>query len=377
MITIITGTPGAGKTLHAIEKLLLPLVGTTIKVPDGQGGETEVPRTIYTNINGLLIEHELVETGGEWIATGNTWEFKGNEASARNWHQWAKPGSVIVIDEFQKMWPPRANGAKVPPDVQTLDTHRHMGVDFVLITQSVMNTDRHIHALGGRHLHVRRVANMQLAVVYEWDHVSRSLMYSKAITKSPWRYSRKVFKLYRSAEVHTKQPRKMPGLVWFVLLAIGIIGYLSPGVVDRIGERINPTKTEVAHAQSKTAPGQGQAVAQPQAAMAAPADKTAVVASTPAPVDNAPAAPAFAGCVMSAKACKCFDVQGQPLDREPEACKAMTSPPRIVLAGGSIPDTEAANVPEPARFQPPAPQPAGLVDLRRAVVQVAANASRH
>lgn len=32
MITVITGTPGAGKTLYTIEKLLLPLVGKTVKV---------------------------------------------------------------------------------------------------------------------------------------------------------------------------------------------------------------------------------------------------------------------------------------------------------------------------------------------------------
>lgn len=249
MITIITGTPGAGKTLYTIEKLLLPQVGKIIKGRDEHGNEIEHVRTIYTNINGLQIEHELIDGG--------------DNQGLRDWHKWAKPGSLIVFDEVQKVWPPRPNGSKIPEDVQALDTHRHMGVDFVLITQNVLNIDRHVHALGGRHLHVRRVANMPLATVYEWDHVSRGLLYSKSLSKAPWKYSKKVFKLYKSSELHTKQPRKMPGLVWFILAGIGAMIWLTPGVIERIGGRINGNSAEG----SKAAP----AVPDSQNPMAAPA----------------------------------------------------------------------------------------------------------
>lgn len=190
MITIITGTPGAGKTLYAISKLITPLIGATVSGRDVDGKEITVERKIFTNINGALFDHELIDGG--------------DNQGLRDWHKWAKPGSVIVFDEFQKAWPPRANGSKVPDDIQALDTHRHMGVDFVLITQSPMNVDRHIHGLCGRHLHVRRMGNMGLTIVYEWDHCSRSLMYSKSIAKSPWRFDKSVFKLYKSAELHTK-----------------------------------------------------------------------------------------------------------------------------------------------------------------------------
>lgn len=230
MITIITGTPGAGKTLYAISELLRPLVGTTIKHQDANGEQVELPRTIYTNINGLLLDHELIDGG--------------DKGGLSDWHLWAKPGSVIVFDEFQKVWPPKPNGSAIPPEIQALDTHRHMGVDFILITQSVMNTHKHIHALGGRHLHVRRVANMKLAVVYEWDHVSRALQYPKAITKSPWRYDHKVFKLYRSAEVHTKQPRKIPGLVWFILLGLLTMAVLGPIAYSRLKARTSGEQLE-------------------------------------------------------------------------------------------------------------------------------------
>ncbi|REW28096.1 hypothetical protein DSK63_07840, partial [Mycobacterium tuberculosis] len=196
MITLITGTPGAGKTLYTISKLLLSLVGTTVK-QEVDGETREYPRTIYTNIRGLMIDHEFIDGS--------------NAGGLRNWHEWAKPGSIIVFDEIQKVWTPRANGSAVPPDIQALETHRHMGVDFILITQGLMLTERNLAMLCNRHLHVRRVGNMPFAIVYEWDHASRTLMYSKSVSKAPWRYDKKVFKLYKSSDLHTKQKRSIPG----------------------------------------------------------------------------------------------------------------------------------------------------------------------
>ena len=98
MITVITGTPGAGKTLYAISKLIQPLVGTTVKHTQEDGTVEEVPRTIYTNINGLLLDHELID-GGE-------------NNGLRDWWKWAKPGSVIVFDEVQRIWQPRPTHAR-------------------------------------------------------------------------------------------------------------------------------------------------------------------------------------------------------------------------------------------------------------------------
>ncbi len=322
MITVITGTPGAGKTLYAIEKLLLPLIGKTVKSRDAAGNEIEIPRTIYTNINGLLIDHELIDGG--------------DNQGLRDWHKWAKPGSVIVFDEFQKVWAPRANGSKVPDDVQALDTHRHMGVDFVLITQSVMNTDRHIHALAGRHLHVRRVGNMRAALVYEWDHVSKSLMYSKSINKTPWRYSKKVFKLYKSAELHTKQPRKVPTLIWFVLAGVLGVAVMTPATIQRLSERATGTAAKVDQVKPAT-PGAPVAPTAPSAApnavasMAPPAPDERVD-FMPRLADKPWTAPAYdhlrtvvhmpviAGGACMQGRCVCVTGDGARLDVSSNAC---------------------------------------------------------
>lgn len=327
MITIITGTPGAGKTLYTIEKLLLPLIGKTIEGKDANGDAVTIERKVYTNINGLQVEHDLIDGG--------------DNQGLRDWHKWAKPGSVIVFDEVQKVWPPRANGAKVPDDIQALDTHRHMGVDFILITQNVANVDRHIHALGGRHLHVRRIANMPLAIVYEWDHVSRGLMFSKSISKAPWRYDKKVFKLYKSAQLHTKQPRRMPGLVWFILIGLVSLAVLAPTLKSRMDERFGSQAATASKPAGKPAADTGtNAAAGASVALEKPGFIDDRIAWTPRVSDRPESAPAYdeirkvvnmpqvVGGVCMKGVCKCVTQQATDAGLSSAACKKwIDSPP--------------------------------------------------
>jgi zona occludens toxin (predicted ATPase) len=222
MITLITGTPGAGKTLYAVSKLLRELVGSTVKKTEPDGTVIDVPRRILTNINGLLLDHELIgpDSGG----------------GLEDWHKWAKPGDVICYDEVQRSWTPRANGSKVPDYIAALETHRHMGVDFILLTQNPMLIDKNVTALVGRHLHVRRFGGIGAAIVYEWDHCSRSLLFSKSIAKHTFKYDKKVFQLYKSAELHTKPKTSVPTLAYVALLAVLGSAFLIPYAAGRIGE---------------------------------------------------------------------------------------------------------------------------------------------
>lgn len=324
-ITVITGTPGAGKTLYAIEKLLLPLVGTAVEqTVDGQ--LVSHPRTIYTNIKGLTIDHELIGPGGEWTQDkGGDWSFKGNGQGLRDWHLWAKPGSVIVFDEVQQFWKPRANGSPVPPDIGGLETHRHMGLDFVIITQNVMLIDRNIQALIGRHLHVRRMANLALAIVYEWDHCSKSLMYSKSLTKSPWRYDKKIFKLYHSSDLHTKQPRAIPGLVWFILIGLLAAAVLGPTMYGRMKTRFNPPPLVV-----EKPKGSSHQIAPPSLpASAAPGQVDPLHSpngqALPAQSGQVQAVPVFAGCARLREVCQCYDSAAQVVEKPAEFCTVQTT----------------------------------------------------
>src|SRR5690606_3202457 len=87
--------------------------------------------------------------------------------------EWMKlpPNSIMVIDECQRHFRPRANGSVVPPCIAEMETHRHLGIDLVLITQHPMLLDQNIRRLCGLHFHVVRKWGTHAATVHEWPNI--------------------------------------------------------------------------------------------------------------------------------------------------------------------------------------------------------------
>ncbi|MDH1903419.1 zonular occludens toxin domain-containing protein [Comamonas aquatica] len=316
MITLITGVPGSGKTLYTVSEIVKKFIGTTVVEIDDDENEIVHPRTIFTNINGLRLEHELIDAR--------------DDGGLGNWHQWVQPGAQIVFDEVQKVWPIRPNGSKVPDCIQALDTHRHMGVDFVLMTQTINNMDRHLQGLVGRHLHIRRIGNLPLAIIYEWDHCSRSLMYSKAFSKRAWWYNTKDYRLYKSAKVHTKVARKSPTILWFFLVSLIGLAFAAPTAWGKFMGVFWPEEKQLVAQAAPSKPASAPAVHKPSASSSDSSSASAPVAS------KEPAQPALSGCIASASRCLCFTDKGVQVEPEPGFCQSSTAPPKVVLSGGSV-----------------------------------------
>lgn len=291
MITLLTGVPGSGKSLHAVSELLLPMQGAEIE-HDG----VKVKRVLHTNIKNLLLDHVHMD-----------------KDDLLKWPEWCKPGDLICFDEVQEVWRPRSMGAGTPDSIAKLETHRHMGVDFVIITQHPMLLDQNIRRLVGRHLHVRRVANMGLAVVYEWDHASNPSMVKSAITTRPWRYPKKAFSLYKSAEAHTKQPRRLPFAL--VVMGVALIGLVYGGwsLQGRFTERYSSKPVEPVAVVAKGAGSTVTTFVAPQGAAALPVP---LAVSNPAPVPERPL-----GCIATVSRCSCFDQAGLKVPLPDTQCR--------------------------------------------------------
>ena len=231
MITLITGSPGSGKTLYCVDKILQPLVGATIDSTNEEGETTTYNRTIYTNIPRLLLDHELIDA--KWL---------------EHLHENKQTGCVVVFDEVQRAWPNRPHGSKKPAAVEYLETHRHDGIDIVLMTQNPMLLDPAVRALVGRHLHIRRLGGFGGAIVYEWDSCSNALNFKAAFTKTPYKYNSKVFKLYHSADVHTRQTRRVPFALWVMLGGLVLSVWLWPRFFGRINEMSGHSGGEASNA---------------------------------------------------------------------------------------------------------------------------------
>jgi zona occludens toxin len=196
VITLITGTPGSGKTLYAIWSL----------VREVKAGR----RVVVDGIPNLAIDHELVD-----------------EVWVRRWFDHVQPNDIVVVDEVQRIWPPVSASVKATEDIEWLHKHRHKGVDFVVITQHPNRMNKTIRDLVGRHVHVRRLFGLKQAMVYEWDHCHNPNSGFRDAVKTRWSYPKKVFDLYTSSELHTKQKAVIPKALFIAPLALVVAVYLG------------------------------------------------------------------------------------------------------------------------------------------------------
>lgn len=182
MIVVTTGVPGAGKTLWAL---------TWVKAK----AEKEKREVFYSGIKDLKLP---------WT-----------EIDPEKWMD-CPPGSIVVIDECQRVFRPRNHGSSVPKHVADLETHRHLGIDLVLITQHPMLMESNVRRLCGLHFHVVRSWGRLKATVHEWPTIKENCDKSRDDSvRHEFAYPKANFGLYHSAEVHTHKAR-IPYHFWII-----------------------------------------------------------------------------------------------------------------------------------------------------------------
>lgn len=311
MIYLITGTPGSGKTLYAVSTLIQKLAAE--KVTD-KSGVQNLRRVVVDNIPALLLPHTLMAPG-EFSSDGSTMMPSTDGDGLWNWFEWCQSGDVIVVDEVQRWWRPRGAGVKPPAMIAQLETHRHKGVDFIIITQHPSLLDQNVRRLVGRHIHVRRMFGMARAVVYDWDACSVDVSRVKNAAKSLWAYPKKAYKLYASSQLHTKQRQKIPVWIGVPILAIAAGVFVVPrafGVMSNAatGKGVSPSIDALALKPPSTVPIQLKPASAPGAPGVSPL--------------LAQAKPEVIGCIAVGDRCGCFNPQGVKVESDPEQCKITT-----------------------------------------------------
>ncbi|HFC8508587.1 TPA: zonular occludens toxin family protein [Neisseria subflava] len=312
MLYLYTGVPGAGKTLYAVSNLL--------KRKDFKG------RPIF--VDGIKdLDHDKI----------NYFDIPEGE-SIQTWSKWAPPGAIIVVDECQRIFRPRPSGSKVPDYVAELETHRHRGLDFILITQHPRLIDINLRSLIEHHTHLSKT-NLGIRRKLEWttggakDPESRTNIREALV--SVYKLDKSVYGLYKSAEVHTKIRTKKSKLLMLFPLALCLVGYgvwSFTGFWGRFeGEAPSTDKTTEAN---KTAESATTTTQTPQETATGRYETQTIQAEQPKPhiseddykprIENRPeTAPIYDGmnksvtvmpwpsaCIKSDKACNCYTDQG-------------------------------------------------------------------
>ncbi|MCP1659532.1 zonular occludens toxin domain-containing protein [Neisseria perflava] len=197
MITLITGSPGSGKTLSMVSEIKNKID------KEWQG------RKIFTDgIPELTIQTEPIPEGH----------------SIHYMHVWLKwpenHGSIVIIDEAQRVFPPRSSNQKASELVEWMHIHRHAGADIYLITQMPTRIDKQVRDLVGVHWHIHQ-NRLGMRLKFYWDYCANNpKSESKNGQVSPYKFDKSVFGLYKSADVHTKIKKPKSRVLFIVPVAV-------------------------------------------------------------------------------------------------------------------------------------------------------------
>jgi zona occludens toxin len=277
VITLITGAPGAGKTAA-----LVMLLQETLAVSGRQ--------IFVFNIPELLIKHEVLVDPNTWPDT-------------------VPDGSIIIIDEVQDVWRPRGPGQKVPEHISKLETHRHRGLDFYIITQGPNLVDSNVRALVGRHVHLRDTGFLG-RYWYEWVECADNcrVAWKNAPIKKKYNLPKKVFGQYKSASLHVKPIRSFPKMFIVLVVALAAFAFLCYRVYLILSPKL-PTSAPVA------AVANGSVMSSSSVKLAAPDEKISFNARVPGRPWTAPAydelrkvvaMPTITGAICLGDSCKCY-----------------------------------------------------------------------
>lgn len=316
MIILITGTPGSGKTAHAVD-LLLDMIGTRPVFADG--------------VTDLKIEHTPCPPVSEW-----THEAKDtSSATGKKISFTYPPNSIVIIDECQRVFRPRSAGRAVPPEVAAFETHRHLGIDFILITQHPSLVDSNIKRLVGKHIHIRVTALGRYR--YEWAEVGDpdSRVSREIAQRTKYKLPKRAFDQYKSAELHTKHKFSIPTAVYVIGIGLASLIGISWYLVNSVGSRLKPDGGNTAKI---TAPAGSQQIQPGAKADDAPMTAaeyvelhkpriTGLLHTAPAydEITKPQDAPIPVGCIERPKTgeCKCYDQQGNTYKTTPQVCKTV------------------------------------------------------
>lgn len=311
MINLVTGLPGSGKTLWTLSTVKA-YVEKENKALAEQG---KPPRQVfYHGIPELTLPNwQLMDSPEDWITLPSH--------------------SIIVIDECQSTFRPRAASVKPPPYIAEFETHRHKGLDFFLLTQHPMLVDGNIRRLAGKHYHVVRFYGFQKSTIHEFqqvrDNVDKNL---KNSISTHFIYPKEVFNWYKSADAHTIKKRIPMRMIMLVVLPIVLVGvgYLAFGSIN---DMLTKPK-EFAENQNGKPITESESPSTHGGSYPEAVKMSYLEARTPAIQDLPHTAPIYdeltkpvrvpypAACVSSKNyGCKCFTDKGTKLNVTPSVCE--------------------------------------------------------
>ncbi|HAP42369.1 MAG TPA: hypothetical protein DCQ94_21845 [Nitrospira sp.] len=151
MIELYEGVPGSGKSYHAICEKFLPWVK--------QG------RRLYIAVDGIYLDRLSLFTGIELETLEQQITIWKDSVEVLQAFQHVEPGSAVIIDEAQTVF--RSMQKVEPGLLRWLETHRHYGVDILLMSQDFRQMSQGVTRLIEATVKFRKLAFVGLSKKYQ------------------------------------------------------------------------------------------------------------------------------------------------------------------------------------------------------------------
>ncbi|WP_065202263.1 zonular occludens toxin domain-containing protein [Chromobacterium subtsugae] len=322
MIYLVTAVPGSGKSLYTLDWLR-------------KKSDNESRQVYYNNIPLSKTGLDLLQ----WI------EFP----DPTKWMH-LPPGAIFVMDECQFSFPVRKSGKDTPEHIEKFSTHRHLGIDIVLITQHPGLLDSFIRRLVGTHIHLVRQFGAERSTVLTWQEGCQENPNSKSAQKAcldrrTFVFPKEVYSWYKSAEAHThkfQMPLRLKQMIMWLIAVVFLIAasvwYLYHNMIAKPREEAErlQNKTNASQPVSQTpSPQQSQNAGQGgnsnqriiKTAQTFLQDRQPRVDGIP---ESAPAYdelttpktfPKVTACVASNSKCSCYNQQGGLIQMDDYRCR--------------------------------------------------------
>lgn len=327
-ITLITATPGGGKTALAVDMIREAV---------------EKGRPVFQlGIPELKLPYIPTPSVKDWTEM----RVDPEDPDKNELPYFTFPeNALIVLDEAQRIFRVRAPSSKVPDHVAAFETVRHTGVTFLLMTQNPTFLDTHIRKLVGRHIHLRDVGLLG-RWYYEWPECGEPERFQTAPIKKKWALPKSSFGLYKSSSLHIKRKYSVPPLMMVLGLCVVLALFLGWRVYGMISSKVSPQQSS----QKLEAQADGSVPAVPvKSAAPSPSGRSLVgsvegadyvAAFMPTVPGHPESAPAYAemrqvkvmpmviGGACNKVRCKCYNQQGTDAGLDDTQCRRwLANPP--------------------------------------------------
>jgi zona occludens toxin len=329
-ISLITATPGGGKTALAVD---------IMKAAVDKG------RPLFVmGIPELKLPYIPTPPVADWTQLREDPENPGVTMPYFTFPE----NSLIVLDEAQRVFRVRTAGSKVPDHVAAFETVRHTGVTFLLITQNPSFLDSHIRKLVGQHVHLRD-AGLLGRWYYEWPECANPETFNTAPIKKKWSLPKSSFALYKSSSLHIKRKYSVPPVMMLLLACILIALFLVWRTYGAISSKVAPAQVVAEPAIGAQSSGADYMAAFVPTAPGRPESAPAYVA-----IRQVKVMPMVTGGVCMQGTCRCYNQQGTNAGLDNMQCKAWLADPPFdpYRDQGASPIEAAAPPVSEARNQP-------------------------